>query len=97
MASVDQALLGTETVRAMRSRGVNSRVCGLSANDIEANFLSAGADMFLIKPFPCKQDELNSIFAQFLAKRGADNKYDNEASNRDNSLLNPSEHEPSQT
>ena len=67
MASVEQNLLGTETVRAMRSRGVRSRICGLSANDMEKAFLEAGANMFWIKPFPCKKDELAKMFAQFLA------------------------------
>ena len=58
MASVEKKLLGTETVHAMRSKGVQSRICGLSANDVEEGFLSSGADMFMFKPFPCKTDEL---------------------------------------
>ena len=58
MASVEKKLLGTETVHAMRSRGVQSRICGLSANDVEDGFLNSGADMFMFKPFPCKKDEL---------------------------------------
>ena len=44
-------------------------ICGLSANDIEEAFLLAGADMFWIKPFPCKKEELNNIFAQWFATR----------------------------
>ena len=58
MASAEKQLLGTETVRALRSGGVKSIICGLSANDMERPFLAAGADCFCIKPFPCKKDEL---------------------------------------
>jgi CheY-like chemotaxis protein len=58
MASVQKQLLGTETTRALRGRGVMSRICGLSANDVEEGFMSAGADFFMLKPFPCKPDEL---------------------------------------
>ena len=58
MSSAEKTLLGTETVRALRSQGVKSRICGLSANDMERQFLAAGADFFLQKPFPCKSDEL---------------------------------------
>lgn len=68
MASVDQQLLGTETVRAMRSRGVRSRICGLSANDMEAAFKEAGADMFWMKPFPCKKEELAIVLRQVLGE-----------------------------
>eukprot|EP00977_Amphora_coffeiformis_P002575 scaffold482_cov266-Amphora_coffeaeformis.AAC.38 len=54
MSSVSKQLLGTETVRALRSNGVTqARICGLSANDMESQFLRAGANAFLIKPFPC--------------------------------------------
>lgn len=58
MASVEKKLLGTETVRALRSKGVRSRICGLSANDVEDGFLGNGADAFMFKPFPCKKEEL---------------------------------------
>ena len=43
MASVDKSLLGTETVREMRSKGVKSIICGLSANDVEEQFIREGA------------------------------------------------------
>ena len=66
MASVEQQLLGTETVRAMRARGVQSRICGLSANDMEDEFKSAGSDTFWMKPFPCKKDELTNVLGQVL-------------------------------
>jgi CheY-like chemotaxis protein len=58
MTSVDKQLLGTETTRLMRSQGVNSIVCGLSANDMESAFLKAGANAFMIKPFPCNTEPL---------------------------------------
>lgn len=58
MSSAEKTLLGTETARALRSQGVKARICGLSANDMERNFLASGADFFLQKPFPCKPDEL---------------------------------------
>jgi DNA-binding response OmpR family regulator len=39
---------------------------GLSANDIEADFLAAGADAFMIKPFPGKPDELRQAMRKLL-------------------------------
>jgi DNA-binding response OmpR family regulator len=53
-------LLGTETVRMLRAKGVNCRICGLSANNLEDSFLDAGADCFVLKPFPCRKDALES-------------------------------------
>lgn len=58
MTSIEKQLLGTEATRVMRSKGVNSIICGLSANDMEAAFQNAGADAFMIKPFPCKSEQL---------------------------------------
>lgn len=58
MASVEKQLLGTETTRALRAKGVSSRICGLSANDVEIGFFKAGADFFMLKPLPCKADDL---------------------------------------
>jgi CheY-like chemotaxis protein len=49
MASVEKQLLGTEAVRELRRRGVVDRICGLSANDKELEFLQAGADCFSFK------------------------------------------------
>jgi CheY-like chemotaxis protein len=53
MASTQKQRLGTETVAALREKGVSSRICGLSANDTETEFMEAGADAFLLKPLPC--------------------------------------------
>jgi signal transduction histidine kinase len=65
MASVEKQLLGTETVRALRRKGVCCVVCGLSANDLRDQFLDSGADAFMLKPFPCEvkrlQEELHTI------------------------------------
>jgi CheY-like chemotaxis protein len=49
MASVEKQLLGTEAVRELRNRGVDARICGLSANDKETEFIQAGADAFSFK------------------------------------------------
>jgi DNA-binding response OmpR family regulator len=58
MTSTGKHLLGTETVQALRAKGVKSRICGLSANDVKKLFLSSGANQFLIKPFPCAKEPL---------------------------------------
>ena len=58
MASIEKQLLGTETVRALRANGVESVICGLSANDVEEPFRNAGAQCFMFKPFPCEKNEL---------------------------------------
>ena len=52
MTSTEKTLLGTETIRELRLRGVTSRICGLSANNLEKAFLRDGADAFLLKPLP---------------------------------------------
>eukprot|EP00934_Nitzschia_sp_Nitz4_P008096 Nitzschia sp. Nitz4//scaffold12_size214221//42409//45425//NITZ4_001486-RA/size214221-augustus-gene-0.25-mRNA-1//-1//CDS//3329534978//8086//frame0 len=66
MASVEKQLLGTETTRALRSKGVSCRICGLSANDVNDGFWNAGADYFMFKPFPCKKEELESAILTVL-------------------------------
>jgi CheY-like chemotaxis protein len=49
MASTEKQLLGSEAVRELRKMGVTCRICGLSANDKEPEFLQAGADAFSFK------------------------------------------------
>jgi CheY-like chemotaxis protein len=66
MTSAEQTMKGTEAVRALRAKGMNCIICGLSANNLEGAFLSAGADTFLIKPFPCKDDELRLELGRIL-------------------------------
>ena len=58
MASVQKQMLGSEATRELRNRGVTSLICGLSANDVEKAFKSAGADFFMFKPFPCEKEAL---------------------------------------
>ena len=75
MASIEKQLLGTETVRALRSRGVDSLICGLSANDLRQQFVEAGANNFLFKPFPCEKEalylELIRLFGDSDLSRGS--------------------------
>lgn len=52
---MEKQLLGTETVHALRMQGFTSKICGLSANDVEDQFFEAGADAFMFKPFPCEE------------------------------------------
>jgi len=66
MASVEKQLLGTETVRALRAKGVESIICGLSANDVGEPFLNAGANAFMFKPFPCEKSQLAEELVRVL-------------------------------
>jgi hypothetical protein len=66
MASVEKQLLGTETTLALRAKGVTSRICGLSANDMENAFFESGADAFLLKPIPSQKDALTKILLGIL-------------------------------
>lgn len=45
-------LLGTDTIAALRRMGVQSLIVGCSGNDIENEFLEAGADLCWQKPLP---------------------------------------------
>ena len=58
MSSTEKTLLGTETTRELRSKGVTSAICGLSANDLEDTFIAEGANAFIMKPLPCDKDKL---------------------------------------
>jgi signal transduction histidine kinase/CheY-like chemotaxis protein len=73
MASIEKQLLGTETVREIRAKGVQSIICGLSANDTEELFLDAGATAFMFKPFACEkkalQAEINRVLAADVEKK----------------------------
>jgi hypothetical protein len=61
-------LLGTETVHALRANGFKNRICGLSANNVEDQFLQAGADAFMFKPFPCEGGALLSELHRILSQ-----------------------------
>ncbi len=69
MGSPGKRLLGTETVERLRKWGVGSRICGLSANDLGDAFIDAGADAFLMKPFPSKPEELTKTMLELLRLR----------------------------
>ena len=69
MASVDKQLLGTETARLLRSKGVTSIICGLSANDMYDSFKAAGADNFMTKPFPCDPTALRLAMSKLVSDR----------------------------
>jgi CheY-like chemotaxis protein len=69
MASVDKQLLGTETARLLRSKGVTSIICGLSANDMYDSFKAAGADNFMTKPFPCDPTALRLAMSKLVSGR----------------------------
>jgi CheY-like chemotaxis protein len=61
MASTQKQLLGTETVRKLRAKGFKNKICGLSANNLEQSFSSAGADCFILKPIPCDKSTLEGV------------------------------------
>lgn len=65
MPGIERPLLGTEVVRNLRAMGVTSRICGLSANDLDVDFLEAGANYFLQKPFPCQREKLHNALMEF--------------------------------
>ena len=97
MTSVEKQLLGTETTRALRSKGVTSIICGLSANDTEQEFLKCGADCFMLKPFPCKPEalrkELHRILFSTRIDAGSRNQEDNPESfsrSEDNNFIHSS-------
>ena len=66
MASTEKQLLGSETCAELRRLGVKSRLCGLSANDKEKEFIEAGADSFTLKPFPCEKIALRHELCRIL-------------------------------
>ena len=69
MTSVDKQLLGTETAHALRRNGFEGVICGLSANDNAYSFVKAGANAFIIKPFPCKPEPLTNELRCILSSK----------------------------
>jgi DNA-binding response OmpR family regulator len=53
---------GAEVTRNLRSRCPASRIIGISVQSKEKDFLDAGADVFLLKPFNVQ--ELRNLIAQ---------------------------------
>lgn len=60
MSTTEKALLGTETIRVLRSKGIKTIICGLSANDLGDDFMAAGADSFILKPIPCDANRIKT-------------------------------------
>lgn len=90
MASVEKQMLGTETVRALRAQGVKSTICGCSANTMEEGFLDAGADCFMLKPFPCEKEELRKELGRVLNSKKNNDILDNTTTEYVNGL--PADH-----
>jgi signal transduction histidine kinase/CheY-like chemotaxis protein len=67
MASTAKQLLGTETVRKLRAKRFKNKICGLSANNVEQSFISAGADCFVLKPIPCGRSALEGVLDGILS------------------------------
>lgn len=94
MASVEKQLLGTETARALRSKGIFCRICGLSANDVEQGFIRAGADFFMFKPFPCQPRELRKQLHHILFSRRINENWDRLAFEAQQSAKTPVDPQP---
>jgi len=45
---------------------------GLSANDMEKSFKDAGADYFLMKPFPCEKIALRKELSRMFSAQSSD-------------------------
>ena len=62
---------GTDTVRLLRKHpyAKNSIIVGLSANNLKASFLEAGADAFMLKPFPAEEKKLKEAFVHILSHK----------------------------
>jgi signal transduction histidine kinase/FixJ family two-component response regulator len=69
MPSVQKQMLGSDATRALRAKGVSSIICGLSANDTLDTFIKAGADDFIMKPFPCETGALTRMLLRLLDSR----------------------------
>ena len=64
----ERPLLGTDVVKEIRRnvRGTpQTLICGLSANEMQLEFYEAGADWFLLKPFPCDKAAFQNELARF--------------------------------
>ena len=61
MESTGGALLGTDTIIAIRRMGISSMIVGSSGNDIADQFLEAGADKVWRKPLPSNTDMIDQL------------------------------------
>lgn len=74
MPCMERPLLGTEVTRRMRAMGFTGLICGLSANDLRQDFMDAGADSFILKPWQGKEmlkAELVKLFGMAATEDGA--------------------------
>jgi CheY-like chemotaxis protein len=67
ISSIDSVLSGSQTVQELRRLGCKSIIIGLSANHQEDAFLTAGANHFWLKPFPCHALTLRRALVGVLA------------------------------
>ena len=70
MGTDKNQLLGSDTVAKLREQGIRSKICGMSANDVEQLFDDAGADEFIFKPLPFRKDPLTRELLRILSNHG---------------------------
>ncbi|CAJ1948627.1 unnamed protein product [Cylindrotheca closterium] len=68
MEQAGGVLLGTDTVVAMRRRGIDSVIVGCSGNDIDDQFMDSGTDWVMKKPTP-PNDIIVKRLRQLLNRR----------------------------
>ncbi len=66
----EEKMLGTKAVTELRAHGVETLICGLSANALETEFLQSGADAFQIKPFNTSEEGMKKELLQILQSGG---------------------------
>lgn len=66
----EEKMLGTKAVAELRAKGVETLICGLSANQLEPEFLEHGADAFQIKPFNTSEEGMRKELLQILKSGG---------------------------
>jgi CheY-like chemotaxis protein len=81
MSSTEKALRGTETIQAIRERGIDCTIVGLSANDLGDDFLKAGADCFVLKPIPHGNDLKRMLCRIFRGKQNLQQRESREIEN----------------
>jgi CheY-like chemotaxis protein len=60
MGTDESKLIGPEAVAELRKKGVRSKICGMSANDVEQMFDESGANAFVFKPLRFRTEPLKS-------------------------------------
>lgn len=68
MEEAGGVLLGTDTVVAMRRRGIDSVIVGCSGNDIDDQFMESGTDWVMKKPTPPNEVIVKQL-RQLLVRR----------------------------